>query len=144
MNINNINRPAPYTFCIASMCIDRINKGEPNTAPYPYDVTLDRRDWHDEKGNPITVKEMMKLTGKRRDVLVTYHTRYKGDCYEIFKRHGKTAGKSQNSIKYADKDGTKLSQEKLCDKYNVSRNAMRKAFKKANFDHVQAFKILGL
>jgi len=138
MNLNNLNTRAPYTACIATMCLAKINNEgviDPNSLGA-------NRDWHDQQGKVISAEKMLTITGLSYSALRDFHTTYKGDCYEIFARHGLTRTSPRSTTKYSDIDGVKMSMAKITEKYGVKKSVVKNAFEKNNFDHVEAFKVI--
>jgi len=144
MNINNLNTYQPSIISMADMCLARLKNGEPNTDVIPRKSTLSaNKKWFDQNGDEITLNEMHKITGIKREKLCWYHTKYKGDCHEIFKRHGLTkVKKASKNSKYKDRNGEYLQLAKIKMREKISQDKVAELFKKAKFNHTQAYKMI--
>ena len=144
MSLNNLNTYQQPVISMAEMCLKRLEDGEP-CCEITIRATDNRsRDWFNLEGKPLNDLEMCKLTGMSRNSLLGLFRRYKGDCEKIIKNHGyglKNAG-GRSCSKYKTRDGKKISKENLAKLIKISRAKIGDAFARAEYDYIEAYKIL--
>ncbi len=126
---------------MASMCLARLENGEPNTQV----VSRKRRansEFKDLEGNPLTEGQMIDLTGLTAGTLRDLYTRYNGDCSKILANHGKTRTTSALQTKYRDRLGVQMDSKQLGKKYGINPDRVCFAFNKCKFNYVKAFELL--
>lgn len=140
MGLNGINSPertGAASFSIAEAVEIKKQLTEDMKA---YESMDKRRKWHDQNGKKISIEQMAFITGLRHETLYSKHNKYKGDCYKIFKNHGKTkVVQPTSTTKYRDHLGNKKPLNTIYKAYGCSRRHVELAFVASKHDYKAAF-----
>lgn len=116
---------------IASELLRKLNKSAPGKAV----------KFHDINGTPSTCVELGEKYGYSQSHISNVFSRANYDYAEAFKILNSTEVKSRGTV-FRDMNGELMTAEELSSKYGFPVTRIRRLFKYANYDHIEAFQLL--
>ena len=116
---------------IADMLLNKLNK------PAPVKVSK----FHDIDGTPATCAELAKKYGRSRSYISKLFINADYDYLAAFEAMNNPVHKSRGTL-YKDMNGDVMTVAEISEKYGFPEVRIRRLFKYANYDHIEAFQLL--